>query len=82
MPKTHGEIWDFHRAAVKRLTAIATGNDPLAPTAKELLGSHMRGLIHHLPLEDVTAMIDTITAHSGFWPEALSRISDWLYFDL
>jgi hypothetical protein len=80
-PKTYGEIWDFYRAAMQRLTALATRNDPLAQKAKALLGSHIRGLIRHVPFKDVEGMIDAINAHYGFWPEALSRLSDWLYFD-
>ena len=30
---------------------------------------------------DGSTMIDTITVNSGFWPEAVSNLSDWLYFD-
>jgi hypothetical protein len=26
-------------------------------------------------------MIETVTSHSGFWPEAITAVSQWLYFD-
>jgi hypothetical protein len=80
-PKTYGEIRDFYRAAILRLVKIATGEDEFAPIAKTHLGSHIRGLFHELPAAEVKAMIDAITAKYGFWPNALSGISDWLYFD-
>jgi hypothetical protein len=80
-PKTYGEIRDFFRAAMSRLTSIATSRDELAQNAKGHLGGHIRGLFHQLPASEVKAMIDTITVHYGFWPEALIAVSHWLYFD-
>lgn len=80
-PRTAGEVWEFYRAAVTRLTTIAVSNDPLAANAKGLMGSHIRGLVSNMPLSEVADMIAAVTAHSGFWPEALSGISHWLYFD-
>lgn len=80
-PKTYGEIWDFYRAAVTRLTAIVTGNDPLAKSAKELLGQHVRGLIGALPLQDCKAMITAVSDQTGLWPESIRGVSQWLYFD-
>jgi hypothetical protein len=43
-PKTYGDIWSFHRAAMSRLADIGTGNDEFARRARSLLGSHIRGL--------------------------------------
>lgn len=80
-PKLYGEIWDFFRAAVSRLVSIATSDDEFALVAKKHLGTHIRGLLHQLPSIEVRAMIDTIAAHYGFWPDALTGISHWLYFD-
>jgi hypothetical protein len=80
-PKTFGEIWDFYRAAVTRLTGIATSDDPLAARAKELLGQHVRGLVSNMPLDDVKTMITAVSTRTGFWPQAISGLSDWLYFD-
>jgi hypothetical protein len=80
-PKTYGEIRDFFRAAIARLVSIATSGDEFALAAKRHLGTHIRGLFRQLPVVEVKAMIDTITAHYGFWPEALTGISHWLYFD-
>lgn len=65
-PKTYGEIWDFLRHAVKRLTNIAIGSDFLAPRAKQVLGSHIRSLISALPFEEVKAMISCIVSRYGF----------------
>ncbi len=80
-PKTYGEIWDFYRAAVTRLATIATSNDPLAQQARAALGQHIRGLLNSMPLEDVKTIISGIIAHTGFWPEAICGISEWLYYD-
>lgn len=80
-PKTYGEIWDFHRAGVTRLTNIALGGSPFATTAKESLGRHIRELIGGMPFDDVQAMINRIIGASGLWPEAIEQITFWLYFD-
>jgi hypothetical protein len=80
-PKTYGEIWDFHRAGVKRLTDIAVSSDPLANRAKEILGSHIRGLISILPLKEIKAMVSCIVSRYGVWPEAVQGVNEWLYFD-
>lgn len=80
-PTTYGEIWDFHRAGMSRLTAIATSNDVHAQVARNHLGSHIRGLLGQLPVAEVRAMIGAVISHSGFWPEAITEVSEWLYFD-
>lgn len=80
-PKTHGEIWDFLRAAVKRLTDIAVGNDVLAPRAKQILGAHIRDLINTLPFVEIKEMISCIVSRYGFWIEAVQEVNEWLYFD-
>lgn len=80
-PKTYGEIQDFFRAGMSRLTTIATRRDVHAQIARNHLGSHIRGLLGQLPVAEVRAMIEAVTSHSGLWPEAISSVSDWLYFD-
>ncbi|MHB1098534.1 MAG: hypothetical protein ACYCZR_03155, partial [Burkholderiales bacterium] len=80
-PQTYGEIRDFHRAGVSRLTDIATGGSPQAEKAKHLLAGHIRGLLSQLPVPEVRQLIDPIVARTGFWPEVVSGISSWLYFD-
>jgi len=80
-PKTYGEIRNFFRAAVSRLLSIAASDDPFSRLAKNYLASHIRGLLNNLPADEIKEMIDTITSHDGFWPDALESISDWLYFD-
>src|SRR5690606_25203075 len=41
----------------------------------------IRGLLGQLPVAEVRAMIEAVTSHSGFWPEAITAVSHWLYFD-
>jgi hypothetical protein len=81
VPSTNAEIWDFFRASLKRLTEIATGSDPLAVQAKNILASHIRGLIGRLPFEEVKTLISQIKSHYGFWPDAVEKVNEWLYFD-
>jgi hypothetical protein len=81
IPSTHAEILDFLRAAISRLTAIALSDDPLRKRAKDSIGSHFRGLIGHLPLDEIKATISSIVDAYGLWPEAIQGISAWLYFD-
>ncbi|WP_041163278.1 hypothetical protein [Mesorhizobium australicum] len=81
LPKTYGEIWDFHRAGIRRLTDFAVSGGPYADQAKTAIARHIRGLISSVPFEDVRAMIDKIVAHSGLWPDAIEAVTAWLYFD-
>jgi hypothetical protein len=80
-PKTYGDIWDFHRAAMDRLADIATSDDLLAERAHALLGSHIRGLLSAVPFADVKSMIVRVTSHVGLWPQAIEGVNSWLYFD-
>lgn len=80
-PETYGAIWDYHRAAVTRLTGIALAHDPLAEKARDLLAKNIRGIVDGIPLADVKAMTSQIVDRFGFWPEAVQGISSWLYFD-
>lgn len=80
-PKTYSEIGDFFRAGMSRLTIIATSNDVHAQIARNHLGSHIRGLLDQLPVAEIRAMIEVVISHSGLWPEAITAVSDWLYFD-
>jgi hypothetical protein len=80
-PKTYGDIWDFVRSAVKRLMDIAVSSDPFSLRAKQILGSHIRGLINALPFDEVRAIISGIVSRYGFWIEAVQEVKEWLYFD-
>ena len=79
-PKTYGDIWSFHRVAMSRLADIGTGNDEFARRARSLLGSHIRGLLNAVPLDDVKAMIERIVAQVGISLEAIQGVNSWLYF--
>jgi hypothetical protein len=80
-PKTNGEIWNFHRAAMNRLVGIASSDDQFARRARGLLGSHIRDLLRAVPFDDVKAMIERIVAHGGIWLEGIQGVNSWLYFD-
>jgi len=80
-PKTCGDIWNFHRAAMSRLADIGTSNDEFAGRARSLLSSHIRGLLNAVPCDDVKAMIERIVTHVGIWLEAIQGVNSWLYFD-
>ncbi|MCS6292671.1 MAG: hypothetical protein H8J66_06305 [Nitrospira sp.] len=80
-PTTYGEILDYLRAALERLTAIALSNDPFAKQAKDIIGSHIRGLIGKLPFQELKATISHILSRYSFWPEAVEKVNEWLYFD-
>src|SRR3984893_18836022 len=66
---------------MSRLADIGTSNDEFGGRARSLLGSHIRGLLNVVPLDDVKAMIERIVAHVGIWLEAIQGVNSWLYFD-
>lgn len=80
-PGTYEEVQDFFRGGMTRLAIIAASDDVHAQVARNHLGSHIRGLLRRLPVAEVRAMIDAVTSYSGFWPEAIIAVSQWLYFD-
>ncbi|GLH80076.1 hypothetical protein SSBR45G_49850 [Bradyrhizobium sp. SSBR45G] len=80
-PKTYGEIRDFFRAALSRLTRLVLNNDPFGAKAKVILGQRLRSMFNQLQPNEVRSLIDKIVGHGGFWPEALQEINEWLYFD-
>jgi hypothetical protein len=80
-PETHGEIWNFRRAAIRRLADIGISDDEFAGRARAVLASHIRGLLNEIPFEDVKEMIDRIVAHVGIWTAGILGVNNWLYFD-
>ena len=80
-PKTAKEIHDYLRAAIDRLVGLADSDNPLALRAKQILGSSIRRLLSHLPLNEVKEIVSRIIARYGFWPEAVQDVNEWLYFD-
>ena len=80
-PNTYGEIWDFLRAALQRLTDIALSDDPFASQAKNIIGSHIRSLIGRLPFEEIKSTVGRIVSQDGFWPKTVEKVNEWLYFD-
>lgn len=80
-PATYGEIFSYHREGLKRLVEIAVSDSPFSERARNIISSHIRGLIKVLPFEDIEVTIDTVRDRFGFWPDALYAINEWLYFD-
>ncbi|MGE4299115.1 MAG: hypothetical protein AB7E47_13935 [Desulfovibrionaceae bacterium] len=80
-PKTYGEIFAFHRAAITRLTRIACSGGELSTAAKDILGHRIRTLICPNLFADLVEIIDKIQACYGFWSEGLHGVNQWLYFD-
>lgn len=81
-PKTWGDVFDYHRAALSRLLDIACSVDKLAVAAQALIESHVRELLS-LPalLDDVRNAIVRLKASNGFSPRAVFGVNTWLFFD-
>ena len=80
-PATFGEVFSYHREGLQRLVDIAISTSLFAQRARDIISSHIRGLIRVLSFEDIQTAIDTIQEQCGFWPDALYAIDHWLYFD-
>jgi hypothetical protein len=80
-PETYGDIWNFYRAAISRLKALALSDDALASKAKTVLGRHIRGLLNQLQPEEIKQIVDPIVERDGFWQLAVQQVNEWLYFD-
>ncbi|WP_139832169.1 hypothetical protein [Mesorhizobium australicum] len=81
VPKTYGELWDFHRTGLSRLSEFATSGGPYAEPARKAIARHLRGLLSSIPFEDARAAVLRIIAHTGVWPDAIKAVASWLYFD-
>lgn len=81
-PKTWGDVFDYHRAGLKRLLAVACSDDTLADSAQALIESHIRELLS-LPnlFDDVRDAITKLNASNGFSPRAVFGVNTWLFFD-
>ncbi len=80
-PKTHGEIWNFFRAAISRLLPLALSSEPEAGRAKELLAANVRGLINRMPFSDVKAMLEEVSRQQGTWFDAIKELNEWLFYN-
>ncbi|MGH9908348.1 MAG: hypothetical protein ACRD8U_22520, partial [Pyrinomonadaceae bacterium] len=80
-PKTHGDIRNFFRAGISRLTEIALSDDPFAAKAKTILGRRIRALLNQMEPKEIKSFVDAVMQRDGFWPEAVQEINEWLFFD-
>jgi hypothetical protein len=80
-PATYGDIFSYHREGLERLVDMAISHSSFARRARNIISSHIRGLIKVLPFEDIQSTINTIQNQCGFWPDALYALNQWLYFD-
>lgn len=80
-PTTWGEIFDFHRAGLKRLTALRRSHAALRESCEKAIATHIRALLSENLYDDVVAAIDEVVADKGLWLEAIKGVGDWLYFD-
>jgi|SRR5690554_259710 len=82
-PETHGEIFDYYRAALSRLEKIAlNANDPNCQTALNIIGSHLRSLFSNANLlDEIQAMIARLREAYPGWHQAALAVNGWLYFD-
>ncbi|MBC7203806.1 MAG: hypothetical protein H5U29_09840, partial [Pusillimonas sp.] len=82
-PRTYGEIFDYYRAALSRLTAIATNiNDPSSQVALNSIGCHLRGLFSVEPmLDEIQTAIAHLLKIYPKWHKAAFGVNQCLYFD-
>ncbi|MEO7831331.1 MAG: hypothetical protein ABIS05_16165 [Roseateles sp.] len=80
-PQTLDEIWNFHRAAISRLTSLAISSDPMNVRAMTILASHVRGLLSNFPFTELKLTISQVIGAHGTWPEVIQEVNEWLYFD-
>lgn len=81
-PTTYGEMREYLRSALDRLTRLACSGSDLAQTAKQEIAKHIRGMIGGGIADDVAHSIDAITERDGnYWPEAVEGVSNSLEYD-
>ena len=80
-PASVHDVWDFHKAGLKRLEAVAMGNDSIAAAAQTIIAENLRGLLSVLPVDDVAGTAKRIAAHVGVWREGIESVNHWLFFD-
>ena len=80
-PKIWKDIFDYLRACIERLTALALRNDDVGSRARAGLGHRLRGLVSRELIDFLEEKIIEITRIHPYWPEALSGLGDILQFD-
>lgn len=82
-PRTYGEIFDYYRAALSRLTSIALNvNDLNSKAALNNIGSHLRSLFSiESMLDEIQTVIAKLRKTYPKWHTAAFKANEFLYFD-
>jgi len=81
-PQTYGEVYDFHRQALKRLTQFVVVPGPHSDLAAEYIAKHIRELLHYENLfSDIKTYAELIINDIDMLYEALSALHSWIFFD-
>lgn len=80
-PKIWGEISDFHKQGLRRLTNVRVQHRKFADKCEKIIALHLRSLLYENLLCEVENTVTSIAEDKGIWLEAIERIGNWLYFD-
>jgi len=80
-PKIWGEISDFHKQGLRRLTSVRVQHRKFADKCEKIIALHLRSLLYEDLLCEVENTVTSIAEDKGIWLEAIKGIGDWLYFD-
>ncbi len=75
-PKVWGEVFDYWRAALRRLTPLACEDGEIGDLARKQIADSIRGMVHYGLvddglIDDVETSLSAIVSHRGpFWPDA------------
>lgn len=82
-PKTYGDVFDYHREAIARLTRVACSDANLAELARSEFAQHVRGIVSWTHRLDVVedALKEIVKATGAYWPEALHAVREAVRYD-
>lgn len=80
-PKIWGEVFDFHKEGLRRLSSIRIQYRKFANKCEKIIASHLRSLLCENLLCEIENTVTSIAEEKEIWLEAIKGIGDWLYFD-
>src|SRR5262249_54696671 len=81
-PRIWGELFDYWREALTRLTTVALGDDDLAVHARNAIAGSIRGLVSYGRLNELEQAITGVVAqHGPYWPKALEEVQLTIRYD-
>ena len=84
-PATYGELWDYHRKALKLLVQFATEDHPqnIQKKAQDIIAHYLPSLLKIKALhKDVETAVKTIFSYKDpFWPEAVKTLERALKYN-